>query len=192
MPLGSRSDVRVVAALETGQVVGNGTAHRGHACRDGQCGRFHRHALWLARPGRAYDQQRRGRPTLPGPPRALCRNRLGRSLPPDGRRAGVEAASRDFAFYPGCGGCRRTIAGTIHCLPSAASSISRSARRSDTQGRCANPNRGGRYPISIGSHWSFPSFAFSAAISACRGSTRCCLVHAEVPERLHRHFGLQG
>jgi hypothetical protein len=32
---------------------------------------------------------------------------------------------------------------------------------------------GGLSLISIGSHWSFPSFAFSVAISACHGSTRC-------------------
>jgi hypothetical protein len=53
-------------------------------------------------------------------------------------------------------------------------SISRSARRSDTRGRCANPNRGAPSPISIASRSSFRNFAFSAAISACRGSTRCC------------------
>ena len=46
--LDRESDVRIVASMETRQVVGNSTSHPGHACRDGWCGRLRRYALRVA------------------------------------------------------------------------------------------------------------------------------------------------
>src|SRR5712692_6258499 len=90
------------------------------------------------------------------------------------RRRVKQDGFKGLRVLPWVWGCHRTIVATTRCLPNVANSTFHSARRLATRGRSGNPSRDAPCHISIASHWSFPSCASSAAISACRGSTRCC------------------